>query len=151
MSVAMLIFDPRKPEQCKYSSLDVNDKKQAKQLVNALSGASEQTKTSVKENANVTIGLKDVFIDVVTKTKKDDSDNPVLDNDGYEQMETSPRIVMFDDKGKHYVTNSKNVLSTLSNIFTLYGEPSTWKEPLKITMSTTSVSGNRGMSCISIA
>lgn len=147
----MLIFDPRKPEQCKFSSLDVNDKKQAKQLVNALSGASEQTKTSVKENANVTIGLKDVFIDVITKAVKDDSGNAVVDNDGYEQMETTPRIVMFDDKGKHYVTSSKNVLSTLSNIFTLYGEPNTWEEPLKITFSTTNVAGGRGMSCISIA
>lgn len=46
------------------------------------------------------------------------------------------RVILITDDGKSYVTGSFYVLRDLQQLFTFFGEPSTWTEPLKVKVTT---------------
>lgn len=58
------------------------------------------------------------------------------------EMRDAVRTVIIDDEGKAYAAVSDGMLMALQNIFGIMGNPSTWAEPLPITV--VEVKGRKG-------
>lgn len=48
------------------------------------------------------------------------------------QQKPVARVIIFAKDGKTYVTGSFNVLRDLQNISQIFGDPTTWTEPIKV-------------------
>lgn len=49
-----------------------------------------------------------------------------------EEMVTCPRTVLIDANGKSYTATSKGVYNSVARIVAMFGDPSTWAEPLLV-------------------
>ena len=56
-----------------------------------------------------------------------------------------PRIVLIDDENTGYVCVSVGIFSALKKLFTIFGEPSTWEEPVRIRFRQVSTSNNKSV------
>lgn len=70
---------------------------------------------------NKAINVKHVYCEVVTCVNKETGASNLC-----------PRIVLIDDKGVGYQAVSLGVFSALKKIFTVKGQPHTWKKPVKL-------------------
>jgi hypothetical protein len=70
---------------------------------------------------NMTINVKHVFCEVVTCVNRETGETNMC-----------PRIVLIDTDGVGYQAVSLGVFSALKKIFTIKGNPTTWKKPVKL-------------------
>ena len=49
-----------------------------------------------------------------------------------EEIVTCPRTVLIDAEGKSYTATSNGVYNSVSRIVAMFGDPSTWTEPLNV-------------------
>lgn len=76
------------------------------------------------------ITVKDVLISEYIR--KDKQTGEELENKGH-------RIVLFDEAGKSYITLSNYFFNSLAKLFSTFGTPDTWTEPLTIRIIKTQV------------
>lgn len=92
-----------------YTSLVASTPAQKIELFNKVNSDSLR----VADFVNMTIGVKDVYIEEVKCT-----------NETTGEQETAPRIIIFDGEGKAFQCVSFGFLNTLRKMFALLGEPS---------------------------
>lgn len=117
---------------------ETDDDKKA--IFNASAGADK----SLRDAVNLPIMLKDIYIEAVELTRKDEngvveymtneSGEPILDETGEPLAKTDicPRIILFDTDGTTYGCVSYGIYNSLKKLCNLLGTPDTWKEPVKI-------------------
>lgn len=99
-----------------YSSMNVQDHDQAVAFYNAVTNPTGK----LKEHINETLNLVHVSVELIEVKREDGSAN------------IAPRIVLVTDAGESYSCVSVGVYSALKRIFSLFGTPDTWKNPLPI-------------------
>lgn len=78
-----------------------------------------QENESLRDHVGETIRVKDVIMQNVEIVDEDTQD-------------TTPgvRCVIVDDKGNAYSATSKGIVNALHQVFSIMGEPQTWKKPI---------------------
>ena len=99
-----------------YSSIQGNDLDARKKLYTAIAAAEQ-----LSDNLGKTINLKDVVVLPVTS-----------ENEETGEIEEYERTTLIDADGKAYAAGSSGVVSSLKNLFGVFGEPNTWEKPLPI-------------------
>lgn len=85
-----------------------------------LFNCTNNTEFRISDCINKVISLKDVFVEVVNCTNKETG-----------EIQTCPRVVLIDDKGKGYQSVSIGIYSAIKKLFAIYGEPQNWNKPIK--------------------
>ena len=83
--------------------------------------AMNKPKYRLKDFITKTIELKDVFCEMLNCVNKETG-----------EVNAAPRIVLIDPKGVGYQCVSLGIFSAIKKIFSIKGDPSTWKKPIKI-------------------
>lgn len=123
-----------------YYSGKLETEEEKARIFNASAGADY----ALREYANKTIALVNIYIEPIELTQKDEKGNPlyvtendlnVLGEDGEPIPKTTvcPRMILFDDKGKSYGCCSYGAYNAIRKLCNLYGTPDTWKHPVNIT------------------
>lgn len=99
-----------------YSSITGDDLDARKRVYTAISAAK-----SLSDVLGKTINLKDVIVQPVTS-----------ENEETGEVDEYLRTTLIDADGTAYAAGSTGVASSLRNLFGVFGEPSTWAEPLAI-------------------
>ena len=99
-----------------YSSMNVQDHDQAVAFYNAVTNPTGK----LKEHINETLNLVHVSVEPIEVKREDGTAN------------IAPRIVLVTDDGASYSCVSVGVYAALKRIFSLFGTPDTWKNPLPI-------------------
>lgn len=99
-----------------YSSMNVQDHDQAVAFYNAVTNPTGK----LKEHINETLNLVHVSVEPYKLKSEDGTAN------------IAPRIVLVTDDGESYSCVSVGVYAALKRIFSLFGTPDTWKNPLPI-------------------
>ena len=99
-----------------YSSMNVQDHDQAVAFYNAVTNPTGK----LKEHVNETLNLVHVSVEPIELKREDGTTN------------IAPRIVLVTDAGESYSCVSVGVYAALKRIFSLFGTPDTWKNPLPI-------------------
>lgn len=119
-----------------YCSMIPKTPAERKAVFNAINSPSK----SLRDFINKTIKLKHVFAEQCEFVDQ---------NTG----ETVPgvRVVLIDEKGESYSTCSTGVFNGLSKLFSFYGTPDIWSEPVPITIKQITKSANKAVLVIEIA
>lgn len=99
-----------------YRSMNVQDHDQAVAFYNAVTNPTGK----LKEHINETLNLVHVSIEPIELKREDGTTN------------IAPRIVLVTDAGESYSCVSVGVYEALKRIFSLFGTPDTWTNPLPI-------------------
>lgn len=99
-----------------YSSMNVQDHDQAVAFYNAVTNPTGK----LKEHINETLNLVHVSVEPIEVKSEDGTTN------------IAPRIVLVTDAGESYSCVSVGVYAALKRIFSLFGTPDTWKNPMPI-------------------
>ena len=75
----------------------------------------------ISDCINETIELKDIYAEEVE-----------LVNEKTGEINTCPRIVLFDAKGESYVSVSMGIFSALKKLMQVFGTPAMWTKPLPV-------------------
>lgn len=99
-----------------YCSLHVETTEDKKKLFNTL----ESCDLLLNDCVGQAIAIKDVYVE--EKQVQDDEGN----------LKTKFRTILFDEVGQTYATGSYGIYNILRKIFSIYGTPDKWTEPLKV-------------------
>lgn len=113
--VASVIQGLNNPGSAVYSSISSDSFEDKLAIAAALT-----TSVPIDENLNKEIQLTDFIVQPVDLT--DDQGN----------VNTAPRVVLIDEAGVAYHATSIGLLSSLRNIASVLGAPSTWPHPVPI-------------------
>ena len=102
-------------------------------IYNALNNPDE----NVADNINMKIELVDVLLEQIEMVNDEDDGIEVVSETGEiveEEPETTVavRTVLIDKDGKSYQAVSKGVYNSIKQIINIFGEPSTWEDPLTV-------------------
>lgn len=102
-----------------YCSMKADTKEDKAKLFNAMNNPEKR----LKDMVNMTINVKDVFVEIVQCV-----------NQETREVKNAPRIVLIDDEGVGYQCVSIGIFSALKKMFQIYGAP-TWEDPIKMKIS----------------
>lgn len=102
-----------------YSTVKGTDEASRKLLFNAVNSAESISELLSASKDGFTIKVSNIVIQQVD-----------VANEVTGEVETAPRVIFIDDKGKAYSALSKGLLQSVRNIIGLLGEPSTWDAPI---------------------
>ena len=105
------------PEQNLVTTLPSGTVEEKKERYNAISGATGRMDKII----NVPFELKDVIMHPVT-----------LVDEKTGEIQNMIRTILINDKGESFEGVSMGVISSLQRIFSIFGKPDTWEEPLSI-------------------
>jgi len=114
-----MILDLTAPKRQAYCSVDVANLTEDEEV--DFFNAINSTEKKVGDFINKTIVVKHVYCEMVTLTDSETGEQTV-----------APRTVLIGEDGTGYGTCSKAVFGSLSKLFGMCGEPSTWKTPKHI-------------------
>lgn len=101
-----------------YTDMNLSDRSASAAFYNATSNPVNK----LKEHVNEVLSLVHVSVECVEVSKDDAPEGKTL----------APRIVLITEDGQSYVCVSVGVYQSLKRMFTLFGTPDTWTEPVKI-------------------
>ena len=99
-----------------YCSKKAESESDKKELFNALESCDALLNNCVGQE----IELKDIYVE----------EKQVQDEEG--NLKTKWRTIIFDANGQTYATGSYGIYNILRKIFSIYGTPDTWSEPLEV-------------------
>lgn len=122
--------------QQSYSSLVPRTMEEKVSFFNAVNNP----KKRLKEMVNTEIELVHIYAETIEFIDR-------------ETGEASPgvRIVLIDKNGASYQAASKGVFSSISKLLQIFGEPNTWKNPVKIRPKEISKGANRNVLVFELA
>ena len=103
-----------------YCSVSTESVESKKQLFNAL----ESCDALLNDCVGSEISIKDIYVE---------EREGVDDTTG--EVKTKFRTILFDENGQTYATGSYGVYNAIKKIITIYGLPTSWKEPVKVKVS----------------
>lgn len=111
------IMDLTSERKVQFCSMTPKNEDEEIVLFNAMNNPEER----IGDCINKIINVRHVYCEVVKCINRETGDEQLC-----------PRIVLIDDKGKGYQAVSLGVFSALKKIFSIKGNPSTWKKPVKL-------------------
>lgn len=84
-----------------------------------------------------TVLLKDLYVEMATMTNKETG-----------EIETAPRIVMFDKDGTSYQAVSYGIFNALKRLFDVFGTPDCWESPLAVTVKQITTGKNKMLTLV---
>lgn len=102
----------------KYYSVVPTNRQEAMLMYNAINNPEHR----VADFINKTIAIKHVLIENV---ELDSKENPF-------EKDIVPRTIFIDTEGKSFVAVSFGVFNSVKRIIQMFGEPSTWDEPVTV-------------------
>lgn len=115
-----------------YSSMKCETLEEKKLMYNALNSCD----ALVKDVKGSIINLKNVYIE---RYEKEDETTG--------EIKTKYRTILFDEEGKSYATGAYGIYNSINKLIMAFGEPNTWKEPIKVKIEEMKTK-NGGMSLI---
>ena len=103
-----------------YCSVVAKSKEEKKKLFNAL----ESCDALLNDMVGNEIELQDVYVEEVETVSKETG-----------EITKKFRSILFDSEGHSYATGSYGIYNILKKIFSVYGLPDTWEEPIKVKVS----------------
>ena len=100
-----------------YCSKIVETEKEKKELFNAL----ETCDALLNDCVGQEIEIQDIYVE----------EKQVIDEETGE-LKTKFRTIIFDKSGQTYATGSYGIFNVLKKIVSIYGLPTSWKNPLKV-------------------
>ena len=100
-----------------YCSKIVETEKEKKKLFNAL----ETCDALLNDCVGQEIEIQDIYVE----------EKQVIDEETGE-LKTKFRTIIFDKSGQTYATGSYGIFNVLKKIVSIYGLPTSWKNPLKV-------------------
>lgn len=101
-----------------YTSLDVTSTAGRKKLYNI----TNRPDHNISDFINKPISITDIYVDVNARPNKETG-----------EIEDKPRTVLIDTNGESYIAGvSVGVFNSVREILRIFGEPSTWDEPLTV-------------------
>ena len=100
-----------------YCSKIVETEKEKKELFNAL----ETCDALLNDCVGQEIEIQDIYVE----------EKQVVDEESGE-LKTKFRTIIFDKSGQTYATGSYGIFNVLKKIVSIYGLPTSWKNPLKV-------------------
>lgn len=100
-----------------YTSIVTDTPEEKKKLFNAL----ENCDVLLNDCVGQEISIKDIYIEKRNVTDEETG-----------EIKPKFRTILFDVKGQTYATGSYGIYNVIAKIVGIYGEPSTWKEPIKV-------------------
>lgn len=110
-----------------YSSLNTATPEEKKRMFNALESCDKLLNECVGQEIN----LKDIYVE------------SYMARDEQHAGQTKYRTILFDADGTSYVTTAYGVFNALRKIMSLYGEPNTWPEPIKVQVIKRPIGGGK--------
>lgn len=86
----------------------------------------------LSDEINTVIKVQHVFIEMVDIADEETG-----------EINTCPRIVLFDEKGESHVAVSVGVLSSLKKLFKVFGRPESWTTPLPLKVKQVTIKVNK--------
>lgn len=105
----------------------------------ALYNATNNPNFRVSEMINMTINLKDVYVEAVKCTNKESG-----------EVQTCPRIVLISDENEGYQCVSIGIFSAIKKLFAIYGEPNEWETAIPVVVKQLK-SGERSVLTLNVA
>lgn len=99
-----------------FCSMKVESTEEKKKLFNTL----ESCDLLLNDCVGQVIAIKDIYVE----------EKQVQDEEG--NLKTKWRTIIFDANGQTYATGSYGIYNILRKIFSIYGTPDTWSEPLEV-------------------
>ena len=93
-----------------YSSIQGADLETRKTIFNAVNSA---------DHLGTVLNVRDIIIQ-----------NVELENEQTGKIENAPRVILIDDSGAAYAGTSQGMLSAITTLFQIIGEPHTWGETI---------------------
>lgn len=103
--------------QTSYSSLVPKNDTERVAFFNAVNSPTKR----LKEMVNLEVEVQHIYAETIE----------FIDKETGERV-PGVRIVFISPKGESYQASSKGVFSSVSKMLKIFGEPSTWKKPIKI-------------------
>ena len=100
-----------------YCSMKADDEKSKSILFNAIQSPDFKVADQIGES----ISLSEVFVESITLTDEETG-----------EVSTAPRTVLIASDGRAYVSVSKGIFNAVKMLFSVYGEPATWENPVNI-------------------
>lgn len=123
----LMIFDNEKSNI--FTTLKCESETDKKKLYNAL----ENCDVLLMDVINSELSIKDVYVQEIHKVVKNDKDEiQYNEKTGEVLIQTKYRTIIFDENGKTYATGAYGVINSLKRIFSIYGTPNNWTEPVKV-------------------
>lgn len=101
-----------------YTDMNLSNRSAAVAFYNATSNPVNK----LKEHVNEVLSLVHVSVECVEVSRDDVPDGKTI----------APRIVLITEDGQSYACVSVGVYQSLKRLFTLFGTPDTWTEPVNI-------------------
>lgn len=111
-------------ESAKFCSFDTSTAAGKAKLFNVMTNPDKR----VSDFINKEIEIKDIYAEQIELTNEETG-----------ETENVPRCILIDTKGVSYVAVSKGVFGDLKRLISLFGSPSVWVEPLKVTVKQVNV------------
>lgn len=113
-----------------YCTLVCETVEQKKDLFNLTSNP----KRKVSEMINKKIMLKDVYMEEVFLTDEETG-----------EVNQGIRIILIDDKKEGYVCVSKGIKNSLQKLFSIFGTPNQWENPIEIEVKQLTIGKDRNI------
>ena len=84
-----------------------------------------QDSQKIEDHLNEDINLKDVVMQTVDVV-----------NESTGEVDSAVRTTLIDDRGKAYSATSSELVKSLRTMMGIWGEPNTWKKPIKVKVTT---------------
>ena len=107
-----------------YCSFDTSTAAGKVKLFNAQSNPEKR----VADFINMAIEIKEIFAEMVE-----------IPDEETGEVEAVPRCILIDAKGVSYVAVSKGIFGDLKRLIGIFGNPSEWEKPLKVTVKQVAV------------
>ena len=120
------------PSYCSFKA----DSEEEKQKLYAMMQDPEKR---IADMINMKINIKDIYVVLVEMSDKETG-----------EITRAPRTVILDDKGVTYSATSKGIFSSIADIIKVFGEPSTWKKPLTVTVKKVTIN-DKGHSVLKLS
>lgn len=113
-----------------YCSMAAKTVEEKKKLFNAINATGKQ----LKDMVNMDLDVRHVYAETVEFVDKADG-----------TVTPGVRMVIIDDNGESYQTCAQGVFSSLQKMFSIYGEPNSWKSPIKVKVKQLNRGDNRNV------
>lgn len=110
-----------------YCTMVAEDNKAKARLFNACSNPAK-----LSDNINIPIDMIHFYVEII---------QCVSENSG--ELVNVPRVVIIDKTGKGYQAVSVGIYNAIKRIVSMYGNPTTWAEPLTIICQNVDLGGGR--------
>ena len=111
-----------------YCSLKVESEEEKKKLFNTL----EKCDVLLKDCIGQEIAIKDIYVEEREKADEETG-----------ELKAKYRTILFDENGQTYATGSYGIYNVLRKLIGVYGQPTEWKEPIKVKVANKNIGNGK--------